>query len=52
MDIKEIVYTELRNRGCKLKEEAGILYITTPDGVTWDMTIPMQRPAQDQTSKR
>lgn len=41
MDIKEIVYTELRNRGCKLREEAGILYITTPDGAEWDMTIPM-----------
>ena len=52
MDIKEIVYTELKNRGCKLKEEAGILYVKTPDGVEWDMTIPMQRPPKDQTSDR
>lgn len=43
MNVKEIVYNELQNRGCKLREEVGILYITTPDGAEWDMTIPMKK---------
>lgn len=43
MDIKKSIYTFLRaQRRCRLREEAGILYITTPDNEIWDMTIPMR----------
>lgn len=26
---------------CKIKEEAGIWHITTPEGEKWDMTVPL-----------
>jgi hypothetical protein len=42
MDIKEIVYTELKNRGCELTEKAGIVYVNTPDGEVWDFTTPLK----------
>jgi len=42
MDIKGMIYTLLQDRGCKLKEEVGIVTITTPDGAVWDMTIPQR----------
>jgi hypothetical protein len=41
MDIKKTIYTYLQaQRGCKIREEVGIAYITTTDGTVWDMTIP------------
>lgn len=42
MNIKDEIYRLLRERGCLLFEEAGILNIQDPDGVEWDMTIPMR----------
>jgi hypothetical protein len=41
MDLKKSIYTFLKvERGCKIREEAGIAYVTTKDGDVWDMTIP------------
>jgi len=39
-DIKAEIYKLLSSLGCDLKEEVGILTITTPEGAVWDMTIP------------
>jgi hypothetical protein len=41
MNIREIVCAFLREVGCTVREEVGILYITTPDGTVWDMTVPL-----------
>lgn len=40
MDVKQALYEWLTSRGCTFYEEVGILFVTTPDGVVWDMTVP------------
>lgn len=44
MNVAEIIFTELKNRGCKIEEESGIIYVTTPGGEVWDFTMPLKQP--------
>ena len=40
MNLKDEIYELLKLRGCTFYEEVGILFVTTSDGVVWDMTVP------------
>lgn len=43
MNVREQIRYFLMGKGCKIKGEAGIWYITGPDGQEWDMTIPFSK---------
>lgn len=42
MNVRERIHHLLTaEMKCEVKEEVGIWTITTPEGVKWDMTVPM-----------
>jgi hypothetical protein len=45
MDIKELTLDYLRGLGCVVTHDVDtdIVIVTTPEGVDWDFTVPMER---------
>jgi hypothetical protein len=41
LNVREEIFALLESKGCRLQQQVGILYVTTPDGEVWDMTVPM-----------
>ena len=50
VNIKALIYTTLEVNRCKLEESNGIVTVTTPEGKTWDFTVPMEK-VQSSTKK-
>lgn len=42
-NIDNIILNLLSAMGCTIKIEAGIVYVTTPDGEKWDFTLPKKQ---------
>ncbi len=41
MNIKDMILELLKSNGCTIEESSGILFVETPEGKTWDMSVPM-----------
>jgi hypothetical protein len=52
MNLREkILHLLMIEMKCEVREDAGILYITTPSGEKWDMTRPMSKEEQKEEQK-
>jgi hypothetical protein len=40
MNVRDKICKMLLARGCQLRTDVGIIYVTTPENVVWDMTVP------------
>jgi hypothetical protein len=48
MDVRQQILKFLVREGCSVREEHGIVYVTTPDGKVWDFTAPRRREDEEQ----
>lgn len=42
MDIRKMILDTLIKNGCTFGVRDGIVYVLTPEGKTWDFTVPME----------